>query len=299
MKHSREIKVGILALICAGILFFGFNFLKGVNIFSPTDCYYGYFERSNGLTEQAPVYILGHKVGLVESVQYDFTRTPAFVVGVHINDDIVLPVGSKMVLTADGLLGGAAIELVLADATSTDVHVEGDTLSSCIMPGLVDNLQNGLLAQLDSILTQTNMLISNLNTETGEGSLHAILQNVEQITTDLKVSGKDIRLLTHQQLPSLVTKLDTTLANVQNIVSDVNDANIQNTINSLNQTIVVFNELLQSEEGTLGLLLNNPELYNNLNSTLQLLDRALLNVDSVVVSIKERPFIKKNLSTKD
>ncbi len=299
MKHSREIKVGILAIVCASILYFGFNFLKGVNIFSPTDCYYGYFERSNGLTEQAPVYILGHKVGLVETVKYDFTRTPAFIVGVNINDDIVLPMGSKMVLIADGLLGGAAIELVLEDVTTLEVHAKGDTLTSFIMPGLVDDLQNGLLAQLDSILTQTNMLISNLNTETGEGSLRAILQNVEQITTDLKVSGKDIRLLTHQQLPSLVTKLDTTLANVQSIVANVNDANIQNTINSLNQTIVVFNELLQSEEGTLGLLLNNPELYNNLNSTLQILDRALLNVDSVVVSIKERPFIKKNLSTKD
>jgi phospholipid/cholesterol/gamma-HCH transport system substrate-binding protein len=299
MKHSREIKVGILAIVCASILYFGFNFLKGVNIFSPTDCYYGYFERSNGLTEQAPVYILGHKVGLVETVKYDFTRTPAFIVGVNINDDIVLPMGSKMVLIADGLLGGAAIELVLEDVTTLEVHAKGDTLTSFIMSGLVDDLQNGLLAQLDSILTQTNMLISNLNTETGEGSLRAILQNVEQITTDLKVSGKDIRLLTHQQLPSLVTKLDTTLANVQSIVANVNDANIQNTINSLNQTIVVFNELLQSEEGTLGLLLNNPELYNNLNSTLQLLDRALLNVDSVVVSIKERPFIKKNLSTKD
>lgn len=299
MKHSREIKVGILAIVCASILYFGFNFLKGVNIFSPTDCYYGYFERSNGLTEQAPVYILGHKVGLVETVKYDFTRTPAFIVGVNINDDIVLPMGSKMVLIADGLLGGAAIELVLEDVTTLEVHAKGDTLTSFIMPGLVDDLQNGLLAQLDSILTQTNMLISNLNTETGEGSLRAILQNVEQITTDLKVSGKDIRLLTHQQLPSLVTKLDTTLANVQSIVANVNDANIQNTINSLNQTIVVFNELLQSEEGTLGLLLNNPELYNNLNSTLQILDRALLNVDSVVVSIKERPFIKKNLSIKD
>ena len=48
MKHAREIKVGILAVVCSGILYFGFNFLKGVNIFSPTNCYYGYFERSNG-----------------------------------------------------------------------------------------------------------------------------------------------------------------------------------------------------------------------------------------------------------
>lgn len=106
MKYSREVKVGVLAIICAGILYFGFNFLKGVNIFSPSECYYGFFERSNGLTEQAPVYILGHKVGLVESIQYDFTRTPAFIVGVSIDKGIVLPRGTQMALVADGLLGG-------------------------------------------------------------------------------------------------------------------------------------------------------------------------------------------------
>ena len=100
MKYSREVKVGALALVCAGILYFGFNFLKGVNIFSPTDYYYGYFERSNGLTEQAPVYILGHKVGLVENIQYDFARTPAFIIGVNIDKGIQLPHGTEMALIA-------------------------------------------------------------------------------------------------------------------------------------------------------------------------------------------------------
>ena len=72
MKYSRELKVGVLAIICLGILYFGFNFLKGVNIFSPTKVYVGQFERANGLTEQAPVYIKGYKVGLVETIQYEW-----------------------------------------------------------------------------------------------------------------------------------------------------------------------------------------------------------------------------------
>ena len=69
MKYSRELKVGALAIVCMVILYFGFNFLKGINIFSPTHVYVGQFERANGLTEQAPVYIKGYKVGLVESIQ--------------------------------------------------------------------------------------------------------------------------------------------------------------------------------------------------------------------------------------
>lgn len=295
MKHSREIKVGILAVVCAGILYFGFNFLKGVNIFSPTDCYYGYFERSNGLTEQAPVYILGHKVGLVESVKYDFTRTPSFVVGVNINDDITLPMGTEMALIADGLLGGSAIELILPNAQSDLVYQGGDTLKTKVVPGLMDNLQMGLLANLDSLLVETNALIANLNNEVSEGSLHATLQNVEKLTADLTVSGNDIRRLTNNQLPGIINKIDTTIAGLQTLVENNKNANIQKTVNELNETISLLNQMLQSEEGTLGLLLNDTELHDNLNTALKNLDNVVQNVDSVVISIKERPFIKKKL----
>jgi phospholipid/cholesterol/gamma-HCH transport system substrate-binding protein len=294
MKYAREVKVGVLAVVCAGILYFGFNFLKGVNIFSPTDCYYGQFERSNGLTEQAPVYILGHQVGLVSSITYDFTRTPAFTIGVHINDDILLPEGTQMALVADGLLGGAAIELLLSEHSGV-AHKGGDTLSTTVVPGLVESLQAGVLANLDSLLAETNTLISNLTNEMEMGSLNATLRNIEQITSDLKVSGKDIRQFTHGQLPSIIAKIDTTIADLQGIVSNVKDANVQNTVENLNETIKVLNDLLQSEDGTLGLLLNDTELHDNLNTALKNLDKAVLNVDSVVMSIKEQPFIKKRM----
>lgn len=294
MKYAREVKVGVLAVVCAGILYFGFNFLKGVNIFSPTDCYYGQFERSNGLTEQAPVYILGHQVGLVESINYDFTRVPAFTVGVSINDDITLPIGTNMALVADGLLGGAAIELLLPKDTGV-AYKGGDTLTTTIVPGLMESLQAGVLANLDSLLAETNVLISNLTSEMEMGSLNATLRNIEQITSDLKVSGKDIRQFTHGQLPSIIARIDTTIAELQVIVTNVKDANVQNTVEDLNETIRLLNELLQSEDGTLGLLLNDTELHDNLNAALKNLDKAVLNVDSVVMSIKEQPFIKKRI----
>ena len=295
MKHVREVKVGVLAVVCAGILYFGFNFLKGVNIFSPTDCYYGYFERSNGLTEQAPVYILGHKVGLVETIQYDFTRTPAFVVGVHIDKGIVLPKGTEMALIADGLLGGSAIELVLPKAKVVACYQRGDTLPTIVVPGLMDNLQTGLFAKLDSLLTETSELVATLNNEMEEGSLRATLQNIERLTADLKISGQDIRRLTHDQLPGVISKIDTTMSDLHMIVADVQDADIQNTIANLDEAITTLNQVLKSEDGTLGLLLNNTELHDNLNSALKNLDNAVLNVDSVIMSIKARPFIKKKL----
>ena len=299
MKYSREVKVGVLAIVCAGILYFGFNFLKGVNIFSPTDGYYGYFERSNGLTEQAPVYILGHKVGLVESINYDFTRTPAFVVGVTIDKGIKLPIGTEMALIADGLLGGSAIEFILPQTQSAEAYLWGDTLPTIVIPGLMENLQTGLLAKMDSLLSETNHLIATLNSEVEEGSLRATLQNIERLTDDLKNSGQDIRRLTHDQLPGIISKIDTTMSDLHTIVADVRDAEIQNTIANLDSAINTLNQVLKSEDGTLGLLLNDTELHDNLNTALKDLDNAVLNVDSVVMSIKARPFIKKKLPRKD
>lgn len=296
MKYSREIKVGVLAVICAGILYFGFNFLKGVNIFSPTDCYYGFFERSNGLTEQAPVYILGHKVGLVETVQYDFTKTPAFTVGVNIDKGIVLPRGTEMALIADGLLGGAAIELKLPTMPNRAMpYQRGDTLPTVVTPGLIDNLQTGILSHLDSLLIEANTLLGTLNNEMEQGSLHNSLQHIEQLTANLNVSANDLRRLTHNQLLEMMSKVDTTLSDLQVVMAAVRKAEIENTIAELNTAIQSVNTALKSEDGTLGLLLNDKALYENLNTTLEDLDKVMLNVDSVVMSIKARPFIQKKL----
>lgn len=298
MKHVREVKVGILAVVCAGILYFGFNFLKGVNIFSPTNVYYGYFERSNGLTEQAPVYILGYQVGLVESINYNFTRTPAFIVGVSIDKGIELPRGTEMALVSDGLLGGAAIEFILPEKSSESAYHPGDTLTTTIVPGLVENLQVGLLANIDSLLNEVNQLVANLNNEVETGSLHVSLQNIERLTADLTISGNDIRQLTHNKLPSIVTKVDNTMSDLQGIVKDVREVDIKNTVANIDSTINLLNTSLTSDEGTLGLLLNDIELYNNLNTALKNLDNAVLNVDSILISVKARPFIQKKMPKK-
>lgn len=299
MKYSRELKVGVLAIVCLGILYFGFNFLKGINIFSPTKVYVGTFDRVNGLTAQAPVYIKGYKVGLVESIQYDFKQSPAFTVAVSIDKAIELPRGTEMALVADGLLGSGAIELQLPALMNRAMpYQNGDTLPTLIVPGLIDNLQTGLLAQLDSILTEANNLLASLNNEMEQGSLHATLQNVERITNDLTVSSKDIRKLTHNQLPAIMDKVDTTIVGLQDIVADVQAADIQSTISTLDSTIHVLNTALQSENGTLGLLLNDTELHDNLNTTLNNLNTAVMNVDTIIMSIKARPFIQKKLSKK-
>lgn len=297
MKYSREFKVGVLAIVCLGILYFGFNFLKGINIFSPTKVYVGTFDRINGLTAQAPVYIKGYQVGLVESIQYDFKQIPAFTVNVSIDKTIELPRGTQMALVADGLLGGGAIELQLPLMPNRAMpYHKGDTLPTHIEPGLIDNLQTGLLANLDSLLNEANTLLASLNEQLNEGSIYATLQHIEQITRDLTVSSKDIRALTHNQLPAIMDKADATIEGLNDIINDVKAADIQGTVGKVDSTISTLNAALQSQEGTVGMLLNDKTLYDNLNIALEDLDKAVLNVDSIMMSIKARPFIQKKLS---
>ena len=296
MKYSRELKVGALAIVCLVILYFGFNFLKGINIFSPTKVYVGTFDRINGLTAQAPVYIKGYQVGLVESIQYDFKQYPAFTVNVSIDKTIELPRGTQMALVADGLLGGGAIELQLPTMPNRAMpYQKGDTLPTQIVPGLIDNLQTGILANLDSLLAEANTLLASLNNQMSEGSLYATLQNIEQITQNLAISSKDLRALTHNQLPAIMDKADATIQGLNDIVDDVKAANIQGTVGMVDSTLNTLNAALQSQEGTVGMLLNDKTLYDNLNNALLDLDQALLNVDSIMVSIKARPFIQKKL----
>lgn len=297
MKYSREFKVGVLAIVCLGILYFGFNFLKGINIFSPTKVYVGTFDRINGLTAQAPVYIKGYQVGLVESIQYDFKQIPAFTVNVSIDKTIELPRGTQMALVADGLLGGGAIELQLPLMPNRAMpYQKGDTLPTHIEPGLIDNLQTGLLANLDSLLNEANTLLASLNEQLNEGSIYATLQHIEQITRDLTMSSKDIRALTHNQLPAIMDKADATIEGLNDIINDVKAADIQGTVGKVDSTISTLNAALQSQEGTVGMLLNDKTLYDNLNIALEDLDKAVLNVDSIMMSIKARPFIQKKLS---
>ena len=289
--------MGVLAILCGVILYFGLNFLKGINIFSSTSSYVGQYEKISGLTEQAPVYIKGYQVGLVERIQYDFTKSPAFTVAVSVNKDIMLPEGTQMALVADGLLGGMAVELILpTQQTGATIYEKGDTLPSIIVPGLFDNLEQGVLAKLDSVLSETTTLVAGLNDEMSNGNLRKALQNVERITQDLQVSGSDLRKLTHNQLPAIVAKVDTTMTGFAAVASDVRDANIVSLVDSINTVISGVNQAINSQDGTLGLLLNDKELYENLNVALQDLDNVVLNIDSVVMSVKARPFIQKKLA---
>jgi phospholipid/cholesterol/gamma-HCH transport system substrate-binding protein len=251
MKYAREIKVGILATICIFLLFFGFNFLKGVNIFSPTNSFHGTFAHLHGLEEQAAVYIRGHKVGQVDAIHYDYTRDSAFTVDISIKKDISLPQGTTMALYADGILGGKAIELILP-LSQNGVDAEGNTVSSeelrepiakgaflptTYIPGLMESLQGELMAHVDEAIRDVDRTVNNVDSlVTGlrgqvEGNhLKHTLANVDRVSGDLTSVSGDLKAMMNNQLPRIVNNADTGIANLNTIVADVKEADLKATV---------------------------------------------------------------------
>ena len=297
MKYAREIKVGILATVCLFLLFFGFNFLKGVNIFSPTNAYHGTFAHLHGLEEQAAVYIRGHKVGQVDRLHYDFTRDSAFLVDISIRKDIALPQGTTMALISDGMLGGMAIELRLPELGNEGmkgledermrglVIEKGSYLPTTYVPGLIESLQGELLAHVDEAVQEVDSLVAALRTQVeGEHIKHS-LENVDRISGDLTSVSAKLKYMMKTQVPAIVNNADTAIANLNVIVADIKDADLKATVARVDKTVDNVNGLVsdvRSQDGTLGQLIYNKSLYNHIDAT-------VISADSLLTDLKAHP----------
>ena len=291
MKYAREIKVGLLAAICLFLLFFGFNFLKGVNIFSPTNSYHGVYTNLHGLEEQAAVIIRGHKVGQVDAIHYDFTRDSAFTIDISVNTDIALPQGTQMALVPNGLLGGMAVELVLPGESgvksqeSRDYIAQGAYLPTTYVPGLMESLQDELIAKVANAVEHVDSLVAQLNGQLEGDHLKATLANVDRISSDLTDVSADLKGLMATQVPTIVNNADTAIANLNVIVADIKEANLKATVARVDTAVNGVNSLIaevRSGEGTVGQLLYNKSLYNHI-------DAAVLSADSLLTDLKAHP----------
>ena len=290
MKYAREIKVGLVATVSLFLLFFGFNFLKGVNIFSPTNSYHGVYYNLHGLEEQAAVYIRGHKVGQVDAIHYDFTRDSAFTIDISIHRDISLPQGTQLALIADGLLGGMAVELQLPESgvmsqESGDFIAHGAYLPTTYVPGLIESLQDELIAKIASAVENVDSLVTQLKTQVEGDHIKATLANVDRISSDLTSVSAELKGLMATKVPTIVNNADTAVANLNIIVADIKEANLKATVARVDTAVAGVNALIadvRSGEGTVGQLLYNKSLYNHI-------DAAVLSADSLLTDLKAHP----------
>ena len=291
----KELMVGLMVALALVLLFFGINFLKGVNIFKAANYYYASYNNVEGLTTSAPVTLNGYKVGLVRSISYQYDRPGNVVVEFSVDKDLRLPEGSSAVISAD-LLGTASVVLDLG--TGTGCYAVGDTIPGRTDAGLMGSVSQTLMPSIDSILPKVDSLMSNLNALTSNPALTASVNRMDDITLELNNSVRSInRLIASlqpiaQNVNNITSNVDTITSDLTAVSGALREAPLDSLMLELNQTARHLNELtaaLNNPDSSIGRLTSDPELYNNLNSTIS-------SLDSLFVDIKRNP--KRYISIK-
>lgn len=285
MKLTKEIKIALVAIVGILILYFGINFLKGMNLFSTNNTYFITFDDIQGLGASTPIYADGYKVGTVDGLEYDYKENGPIKVKVDIIKDLRIPQGSKAEIVKD-LMGNLQVNLLLANNPRERVE-PGGIIPGAVNGGMMDKAANlvpvveKMLPKLDSILTSVNALLA-------DPALAVSLHNVETITSNLTVSTRELNTLMaglNKQVPGMIGKANGVLDNTNRLTANLASLDVQGTLNKVNQTLESahqFTEKLNSNQGSLGLLMNDTKLYDNLTSTMG-------HADSLVIDLKAHP----------
>lgn len=285
MKLTKEIKIALVAIVGILIMYFGINFLKGMNLFSTNNTYFITFDDIQGLGASTPIYADGYKVGTVDGLEYDYKENGPIKVKVDIIKDLRIPKGSKAEIVKD-LMGNLQVNLLLANNPRERVE-PGGIIPGAVNGGMMDKAASlvpvveKMLPKLDSILTSVNALLA-------DPALAASLHNVETITSNLTVSTRELNTLMaglNKQVPGMIGKANGVLDNTNRLTANLASLDVQGTLNKVNQTLESahqFTEKLNSNQGSLGLLMNDTKLYDNLTSTMG-------HADSLVIDLKAHP----------
>ncbi len=283
MKKSfftKEVKIG-LAFVCAlAFLIWGINFLKGVNLFTPSNHYYLKYERIDGLVVSNGVFIKGYKVGQVRDIKYDFTKKESFIIDILMNQDIKLPKGTVAYLFDESMLGGKGINLVFTE--EKQYHTSGDTLITDTEKGLMSSMAD-IVPTIQSTIKHADSLILSINSLVTSTEIQHSLNNFESITTELHKTSRRLNKIIDEQFPPIMDNVNSICTDLKSITNKLSTMQYQDIIQSLDSTISnieVFTEQLNSPNSTLGLLLNDKSLYNNINTTINSANSLIIDLQS-------------------
>lgn len=285
------------------ILIFGIEFLKGINLFRPANFYMAYYDNVDGLEISAPVKVNGFKVGQVREINFNYEKPGKTEVVLALNKDLHLPEDSEAIISSS-LMGEAYIEINVGHSAQL-IPVGGEVKTSQ-GSGLLAGITDGVMPKVTETLTIVDSLLLNLNTVVADPSLKKSLTNIEGMSDNLLAASGGLKTMVNSDVPQLMggangiirnlggtmLRVDTISGNLALFTDQLNRIPLSETIQGLNSTIAnleTFSSQLKNQNSTLGLLMNDPELYNRLNNV-------AASVDSLIVDIKRNP--KRYISIK-
>lgn len=285
---TKEVKIAIAVIVSLAFLFWGIEYLKGINIFTPVNFYYVHFSNVNGLTDSAPVQIKGYKVGMVREIIYDYEKG-TLKVQLSLDKDLKIPLESKAIIASD-MLGTAHIELELAN--SSQFYSVGDELQGANAVGMMDNISGELLPSVNAMMPKIDSILTNLNKVLSNPALNKSIDRLDNITANLETSSRQLSVMMGSSLPKIAGNVDGITANLNKMSNELSEVSttlknlpIDSTMRNLNATSQNLMEITQKVNGkdsSLGMLLNDKGLYNHI-------DNSLISLDSLITDVKKHP----------
>lgn len=293
MALSKEAKTGILVTGALVIFYLGFNFLRGIEVFSNKSHYYALFDNIDGLTESNPVIINGLTVGRVSKIRLDQKRNK-IIVELQVPDDLVLTDHSSALLINSDFLGSKAITLRLENEGA--VLQPDDTLRSEVDPSITEFLMENaqpLASSLNTAIRSINEALGEFNEssatiseilESAKNTTQSVEGMLEENRRDLRRISTNLALLS-ENLISISEQVPQTMAKVNAVADSLQGVELTATLSLVNQTlqeIQVFTKKLNEQEGSLKALMAERTLYDNIN-------RSAASLDSLLSDLKENP----------
>lgn len=291
---KKNVLIGLTVVVSICILYWGIEYLKGINLLKPANFYYAKFEKVNGLTVASPVTVNGFKVGQVREITYDYD-TNQISVELSFEKGLKIPDGSTITFSNE-LLGAAALQLNLG-ASKTYMEV-GSVIPTQMQGGLMDKVGNDMMPALVSILPKVDSIVGSVNQILANPAIAASVTRCDAITRELAASSaqlKELMASLNKAIPGMVHNangvlananaltgdLRTTTGNLNTITGNLKELPVDTTLNRINATLANVQRLtakLNNENSSLGMLLNDKKLYQNATSTVASLDSLLQDV---------------------
>ena len=283
-RLSKEMQIALVAVVGIVVLFFGLQFLKGLTVFSTDNKYYVKFKDISGLSASSPIYANGYRVGVVQDIIFDYENNRDIVAVIGIDKQMRLPKGSTAEIASD-LLGNIKLELVLASDAAC--LAPGDTISGGPRIGAM-NKAAGMIPQVEAMLPKLDSILASVNALLADPALGNSLHHIDQLTGNLTTTSHELNRLTaslNQQMPQMLKNADGMLANANDLTRNLNDLDLAATMTHVNNTLQNVEQMtakLNSNEGTVGLLMRDQGLYYGLNST-------MMHLDSLMIDLRQHP----------
>lgn len=285
IKIRNEIKIALVAVAGIVALFIGMNFLKGTNLFTGSKTYCFAFDDISGLTKSSPIYASGYQVGLVKDIIFDYSQKNKTKVIAEMDKQMKIPTGTTAFISSD-VLGNIKVTLNIAPNKGEFIKEGG------LIPGSIDQGAMGevtsmipavkqMLPKLDSILLSLNLLLA-------DPAIASSVHNVQDMTTNLTKTSRELNAVVaklNREIPGVVTKANRILDHSETFTANLSQVDVATTMRKVDETMADVKAVtakINSNEGTLGLLMRDPTLYNQLNTTVR-------SADSLMINIRQHP----------